>query len=300
MKRILVSGASGLIGSALCTSLGRQGVQVIRLVRKEQQAGGSTVLWNPAVDNSIEDLRSLEGCDAVVHLAGANLAGHRWTAEYRRVILDSRVNSTNALLRALQQLRNGPKTLIGASATGIYGDRGDEVMTEGSSAGEGFLPEVCRRWEDATGTARQLGMRVVQLRFGVVLARQGGALKTMLPVFRAGLGGKLGSGRQFMSWLSLPDAVRVIEFALEDGETSGPYNAITPDPVRNVEWTETLARMLHRPAFLRVPAFALRAAFGQMAQDTMLASTRAMPARLEAAGFRFAHERLQTALAAIL
>ncbi len=303
-RKVLLSGGSGLIGRALRESLARQGVDVVRLVRDRRQGGKDAVFWQPESEQPVEDADRdtgrLEGCEAAIHLGGANLADHRWTAAYRQVIVNSRVHSSQALVRVLRSLREKPPELVAASATGIYGDRGDEVLTEDSSPGMGFLPDVCQRWEAASDGARQLGLRVVHLRLGVVLSREGGALKTMLPMFRAGLGGRLGDGRQWMSWLSLPDAVRAIEFALEHEALDGACNAVAPSPVTNADWTEMLGRMLHRPAALAVPAFALRAAFGRMAQDTMLASTRAVPERLLGAGFHFAHERIQTALAAVL
>ncbi len=300
MRRILLSGGSGLIGSALRISLEKRGIQVVRLVRRPDEVGADAVLWRPEDEQPVTELERLEGCDGAVHLGGANLASHRWNEAYRKVIRNSRVYSSRALARVLGALRVRPPVLVAASATGIYGDRGDEILTENSAPGQGFLPQVCEEWEAASDLPRQFGVRVVHLRFGVVLSPKGGALATMLPAFRAGLGGRMGSGQQWMSWLTLPDAVRAIEFALEHPELEGPCNTVSPEPVTNKEWTQALAAALHRPAVFVLPAFVLRAAFGQMAQDTMLASTRAIPERLQRAGFAFEHSQVQTALSALL
>ncbi len=298
--RVMLTGGTGFIGGTLVQSLASDGSDVIKLTRHEREAGHGAVLWKPASPQPVNDPSALEGCDAVVHLAGANVAGHRWTKSYKKLIVESRTGTAAALLRILGQLKQRPKVLVSASATGIYGDRGDELLTEASAPGQGFLPEVCVAWEAAVDPAAQLGVRVVHLRFGVVLAQGGGALKKMLPIFRLGVGGKLGSGRQWMSWVTLPDAVRAIKFAVETESVQGAYNVVSPEPVTNAEFTRTLGHMLDRPTVFAAPAFALRTAFGQMAQDTILASTRALPARLEEAGFRFAHPRLPSALAAVL
>jgi hypothetical protein len=214
--------------------------------------------------------------------------------------MESRVKSTRALATLLAGLQPKPAVLVCASAIGIYGSRGDEVLTEASLPGSGFLPEVCLAWEAATQPALDAGMRVVHMRFGVVLSPDGGALAQMLPVFRAGLGGRLGSGRQWISWVALPDVIRAIEFALEAESLAGPVNVVAPNPVSNLEFTRTLGRTLRRPTLLRVPAFALRAAFGQMAEDTVLASERVLPARLSALGFDFGFSELEAGLRAVL
>jgi uncharacterized protein (TIGR01777 family) len=225
-----------------------------------------------------------------VHLAGANLASHRWTPSYKRLIVSSRVETSRALGRIFAALTAPPPVVVAASGIGYYGDRGAEVLTEASHAGIGFLPEVCRAWEAATST---LAPRVVQLRFGVVLTARGGALPQLLRVFRLGLGGQLSNGRQWMSWLSLEDAVAAMEFAIAQPHLSGAFNTTSPHPVTNAEFTYTLGRILHRPTLLRIPSLVLRAALGEMAQDALLASTRAIPERLHAAGFQFSDERLE-------
>jgi uncharacterized protein (TIGR01777 family) len=228
------------------------------------------------------------------------LAGRRWTESYKQEILQSRVKPTRALATLLAGLRPKPAVLVCASAIGIYGSRGDELLTEASSPGNGFLPEVCLAWEGATQPASDAGIRVVHLRFGVVLSPEGGTLAQMLPVFRAGLGGRLGSGRQWISWVALPDVVRAIEFALETASLAGPVNVVAPNPVTNLDLTRSLGRALHRPTLLRVPAFALRLAFGQMAEATILASERVLPARLSALGFDFEYPELDAGLRAVL
>jgi uncharacterized protein (TIGR01777 family) len=228
------------------------------------------------------------------------VAAHRWTAAYRKELTTSRVDSTRALAQTLAGLRTPLQTLVAASAVGIYGDRGEEVLNEDSAPGEGFLADVCRAWEEAARPAAEAGIRVVHTRFGVVLGRGPGALEKMLPVFRLGLGGKLGSGRQWMSWVSLEDTVAAILFALQTRSLAGPVNMVSPHAVTNAEFTATLARQLHRPAVLQVPAFALRLALGQMADEALLASARVMPAKLLATGFEFARLTLDEALAAAI
>jgi uncharacterized protein (TIGR01777 family) len=225
-----------------------------------------------------------------VHLAGANLASHRWTPAYKRLILSSRVDTSRALGRIFTALTAPPPVLVAASATGYYGDRGNELLTEASRPGTGFLPEVCQAWEAATSP---LAARVVQLRFGVILTARGGALPRLLGPFRLGLGGRLGSGRQWMSWVSLGDAVAAIRFAITEPQLSGAFNTTSPYPVTNAEFTYALGRILHRPTLFRVPSLVLRAALGEMAQDALLASTRAVPERLAAAGFLFSDERVE-------
>jgi hypothetical protein len=242
----------------------------------------------------------LDGTTAAVHLSGANLAGQRWTSSYKRQILESRVKPTHALATILAGLRPKPAVLVCASAIGIYGSRGEELLTEGSLPGSGFLPEVCLAWEQATQPAADAGIRVVHLRFGVVLSPKGGALAQMLPIFRAGLGGRLGSGRQWMSWAVLPDVIRAIEFALRTESLSGPVNVVTPNPVTNLEFTRSLGRVLRRPVLFHVPAFALRLAFGEMAEATILESERVTPVCLQAAGFAFEYPELEAGLLAVL
>ena len=246
------------------------------------------------------DAGPLEGCTAAIHLSGANLAARRWTAEYKRELIASRVDSTRALAELLAGLRQRPQTLVVASAVGIYGERGDEVMDESSAPGAGFLADMCRQWEDAARPAKDAGIRVVYARFGVTLGRGQGTLKKILPVFRAGLGGRLGSGQQWMSWVNLQDVVAAIEFVLETPSIVGPVNFTAPHPVRNAEFTQALGRQLHRPVALPAPAFVLRLALGEMADEALLTSTRAVPAKLLGAGFRFQCATLDEALAVAL
>ena len=282
------------MGRALTQGLVREGVQVILLVRRTSRRRSDPhiveVEWHPDRPQCLPDPTPLEGCYAAVHLAGANLAHHRWTPSYKRLILSSRVDTSRALGRIFTALSAPPPVLVAASATGYYGNRGSEVLTEASHPGTGFLPEVCLAWEAATST---LAPRVVQLRFGVVLTARGGALPRLLHLFRLGLGGRLGNGREWMSWVSLEDAVAAIEFAIAEPHLSGAFNTTSPHPVTNAEFTHTLGRILHRPTFFSVPSLVLRAVLGEMAQDTLLASTRAIPERLQSAGFLFTHERLE-------
>ena len=303
-KRILISGGTGLIGDALCQSLQSQGSTVVKLVRHVPHPGDESVQWTPDhPEQPLPDssaLNFIEGCDAAVHLAGANLSTHRWTPAYKETIRASRIDSSRALVEIFSRLKSPPRVLACASATGIYGDRGDEVLTEKSPVGEGFLPDVCKAWEASPDAASALGIRVAHLRFGVVLATAGGALQKLLPLFKAALGGRLGDGRQWISWITLEDVVRAIEFVLQNDQAAGAFNTVAPNPVTNRAFTRDLAQAVHRPAPWIVPAFALRALFGQMAQDTLLASTRALPVRLESLGLAFRDPVLAPALASIL
>ena len=297
-RKLLLTGGTGLIGRALTQRLVRDGVQVVRLVRRPPRptndAGLVEVEWHPEQREPRVDLAFLEGCYAAVHLSGANLAAHRWTPSYKRAILNSRIDSSRALGSIFNALTAPPPVLVAASAVGYYGDRGNEVLTESSRPGTGFLPEVCQAWEAATSV---LAPRVVQLRFGVVLSARGGALPRLIRIFRLGLGGRLGNGRAWMSWVSLEDVVGAIEFVLGAAHLSGAFNTTSPHPVMNAEFARTLGLVLHRPSFLRIPSIVLRAALGEMAQEALLASTRAVPERLEAAGFLFSHERIEQTLA---
>jgi uncharacterized protein (TIGR01777 family) len=292
--KLLLCGGTGLVGRALTHGLTHDGEQVILLVRRPpRQLADSKILeieWHPERPQPVPDPSPLEGCYAAVHLAGANLASHRWTPAYKRLILSSRVDTSRALGRIFTALTAPPPVLVAASATGYYGDRGNELLTEASRPGTGFLPEVCQAWEAATSP---LAARVVQLRFGVILTARGGALPRLLGPFRLGLGGRLGSGRQWMSWVSLGDAVAAIRFAITEPQLSGAFNTTSPYPVTNAEFTYALGRILHRPTLFRVPSLVLRAALGEMAQDALLASTRAVPERLAAAGFLFSDERVE-------
>jgi hypothetical protein len=279
---ILVTGASGFIGSALVPHLTRAGHRVTPLrIRGKFDAP----LPGPI--------------DAVVHLAGENIA-QRWTAAAKKRIRDSRVDSTESITRALAKLNPLPSALLCASGIGIYGDRGEEILSEESASGAGFLPDICRQWEAACDPAASAGIRVVNLRFGVVLDRSGGALRKMLPAFRAGIAGRLGSGKQYWSWITRHDVVRVIDHALNNDSVRGPVNVVSPNSVQNTEFTKVLARVLHRPAILPVPRFALRLFFGEMADAALLASARAVPQRLQETGFRFLDPDLEPALRKIL
>ena len=298
-NRFLITGASGLIGSALVRAAQEQAADVVRLVRDRRKPMPNSIYWNYRNTLIAAHPLELEKFGAVFHLSGANIA-HRWTDAYRREIVRSRVESTRVLCERLAVLHNPPRVLLCASAVGIYGDRGDEELTEDSPSGTGFLADTCRQWEAATRKAEDAGIRVVHLRFGVVLDRRGGALGKMLPPFRFGLGGRLGSGRQWMSWISLRDVVRAALFLVEHDELAGCFNFTGPNPVTNRTFTHALAHALHRPAILPVPEFALRAAFGGMADEGLLASCRALPTRLQQAGFTFEHRDIGTTLQALL
>lgn len=297
-RRVAVSGASGLIGRRLCEVLAEAGWVVAPLVRRAPRSGTAEIHWDPP--GGEVDAASLQGTDAVVHLAGENIAGGRWTAARKAAIRDSRVVGTTLLSQCLASLDPPPRVLVSASAIGFYGDRGDELLTEESRAGRGFLPEVCQAWEAATGAARAAGIRVVNLRIGVVLAAEGGALAKMLGPFKLGLGGQLGNGRQYLSWISRDDLVRAILHVLERDDLHGPVNAVAPQRLTNAEFTATLGRVLGRPTLARVPALAVRALFGEMGRDLLLASTRVVPRRLEHSGFVFQHPDLPCALRDVL
>ncbi|MCD6028124.1 MAG: Cell division inhibitor [Thermomicrobiales bacterium] len=292
-QRIAISGASGLVGSQLVAFLRTGGHDVFRIVRRQPTAADE-IFWDPAAGRI--DAAALEGMDAVIHLAGVSIAGGRWTAARRDAILDSRVQGTSLLAETLASLRRPPKVLVSASGIGYYGDAGGTILTEGNPVGDGFLADVCRAWEDAAAPATASGIRVVHPRFGVVLAGSGGLLARMAPVFRLGLGGPLGGGEQFMSWIALDDALGVLLHAIADDRLAGPVNAVAPHAVANRDFAETLGRVLGRPAVLRTPAPALRLAAGALADELLLASQRATPARLTEVGFAFAFPTLEAAL----
>jgi uncharacterized protein (TIGR01777 family) len=296
VQRILISGASGMLGSALRNALAHRRAEILQLVRRDPAATGE-LRWDPAAVSPVPHPEALEGLDAAIHLSGANLAAHRWTPQYLREITTSRIDSTAALARTLARLRRPPRTLLAASAVGIYGNRGDAILDETSAPGTGLLAGLCRAWEDAAAPARSAGIHVLHLRFGVVLHPRAGALKQMLPLFRLGLGGRLGSGKQWMSWISLSDLVSAVLFVLDSAAVRGPVNLTAPQPVTNAEFTRALARSLHRPAPFPAPAFALRLALGRMADEALLSSTRALPRKLLNAGFQFAHPSIDAALA---
>jgi uncharacterized protein (TIGR01777 family) len=295
--RVLISGASGLIGRALTAELTAAGDEPVALVRRAPL--GSQVQWDPGQPL---DPAKLAGTDAVVHLAGKNVAG-RWTPKFKQEILKSRVRGTitlaNAAVESFQRTGK-PSTFVSASAIGYYGDRGDELLTEDSPPGGGFLAEVCRQWEAATAPASAAGIRVVNLRIGVVLARDGGALKPMLLPFRLGLGGKIGSGQQYWSWIALDDVVGAVLFALRSANLQGPVNAVAPEPARNQQFVRALGEALHRPSVFPLPAFVVRAIFGEFGEEGILGSARILPARLQTAGYTFRHPNLQEALQAAL
>jgi uncharacterized protein (TIGR01777 family) len=298
MLHVAVTGASGLIGAALVPRLTSAGHRVSRLVRRT--AGPGEISWDPAAGSL--DPTALEGVDAVAHLSGENV-GARWTTERKARIRSSRVASTRLLSETLASLQRPPEVLVSASAVGIYGNRGDEVLTEESPPGDpnrDFLVSVTQEWEKAAEPARVEGIRVVHPRFGVALSPAGGALRKMLLPFRLGLGARLGSGRQWMSWISIDDAVEAVHRALVDEAFRGPMNVTAPGPVTNRDFTRTLARVLSRPAAFAVPESALRFALGEMAEGTIMSSTRAVPARLLQAGYRFGHPDLESALRHVL
>jgi len=295
---VAISGASGLVGSRLTSLLEAEGHRVSRLVRREPAAGADEILFNAPAGRV--DASKLDGVDAVIHLAGENVAAGRWNEARKRRIRDSRVLGTRLIAETVARLDRPPAVLVNASAIGFYGDRGDEILDETSEPGEGFLPETCLAWEAATAAAETAGVRVVRLRIGVVLSADGGALAKMAPIFRAGLGGKTGSGTQWMSWISIDDLVGAIRFVLSRDDLSGPVNAVGPQPETNAEFTRVLARVLRRPAIAPVPAFVVRAIFGEMGQELLLSSTRVLPRRLEQAGFGYGHETLDAALRAVL
>ena len=295
---VLMSGSTGLVGRSLLERLSGLGRPAVPLARGRASEG--EVLWDPAVGAIDSASLASSGARAVVHLAGENIADGRWTAAKMDAIRTSRVRGTGLPAESLARLECPPAVLVSASAIGFYGDRGDEVLTESSAPGSGFLADVCREWEQATEPAHEAGIRVVNLRIGVVLARQGGALARMLLPFRLGLGGRLGRGDQYMSWITLEDLVSTIIRALEDERLTGPVNATAPHPVTNRDFTGALGQALRRPTIAPLPAFAARAAFGRMADELLLASMRVVPERLLERDFHFEHPRLEGALCSVL
>jgi hypothetical protein len=289
---VAVSGASGLVGSALVPFLSTGGHRVRRLVRGRPEAGD--IAWSPGQGEM--DLMALEGVDAVVHLAGAPIAEGRWTEERKALIRSSRVEGTRVLSESLARLARKPRVLVCASAMGFYGSRGEEVLTESSAAGTGFLAEVTRDWEAATAPAERAGIRVVHLRLGVVLSARGGALAKMLPAFQSGAGGRIGDGRQWMSWISLEDVIGLIHFALFTPGLRGPVNAVAPNAVRQEDFARTLGQVLSRPAWVPLPAAAVHALFGEMGDETLLSSARLRPEAAERHGFTFLHPGLEQTL----
>jgi uncharacterized protein (TIGR01777 family) len=293
---VAISGSSGLIGSALARSLESQGHRVLRIVRRDAR-GASEISWRP--ERGEIDAQRLDGVDVIVNLAGENLA-QRWTDDVKRRIRESRMQTTTLIARTIAGLANKPRVLLSGSAIGIYGSRGDEVLDESSALGADFLASICKDWEGATANAVDAGVGVVHLRTGIVLSKDGGALEKMLLPFRFGVGGRLGSGRQWMSWIALSDIVRAMTFAMRADSVAGAVNLVSPNPVTNEQFSETLGRVMHRPSFFPVPRIALKFAFGEMADDTALASQRVKPARLTSAGFTFDFPELERALRSVL
>jgi uncharacterized protein len=296
LTRVVISGASGLIGTTLASSLRSHGVTVHRLVRRAPSEP-TDLTWNPA-DGRL-DARAIDGVDAVINLAGERI-DQRWTESARRAIHDSRTQATSLLARTVASLAKPPRAFVSASAIGIYGNGGEGLLDESSPAGDGFLATVVRDWEAATALADNAGIRVVLARSGVVVSERGGALARMLPPFRLGLGGKAGSGEQWTSWISLTDEARALEFLLDREDVRGPVNLVAPNPVRNVDFAKALGHALHRPSVATVPTFVLDMMFGEMARNTLLASQRVVPGVLTRHGFRFQHPTLDQALAAEL
>ncbi|MGA2813285.1 MAG: TIGR01777 family oxidoreductase [Candidatus Acidiferrum sp.] len=299
--KVLITGATGLVGTALVEFLPGDGHEICRLLRKRvvdepEAKQGCDLEWDP---RSGDFGRAAEDADAVVNLAGASIADGRWTDDRKKLLRDSRVETTRGLVAAMEKMSPRPRVLVSASAVGYYGSRGSELLTEDSGSRGDFLGRLAEEWEAEAVKAQALGVRVVRLRFGIILAKRGGALRQMMLPFRVGAGGKLGPGTQWMSWVALADVVRVVRFVLENQAVSGAINVVSPQPVTNAEFTKVLARAMHRPAFLTVPSFALRALFGEMA-DALLASERVVPRALQESGYQFLYTDLGAALTAIL
>lgn len=297
--KILMTGSTGLVGTALVSLLEKEGHRVSPLVRGKPRAGTSEIEWHPD-QNSVTNSDALEGHDAAIHLAGESIADGRWTPEKKQRIRDSRVKGTGLLAATLGQLERPPRVLASASAIGFYGNRVDELLDEASAPGNGFLADACREWEAATAAAEEAGIRVAHLRFGIVLSAQGGALAKLLTPFKLGAGGKLGSGKQWMSWVAIDDAIAAIYKVVGADDMNGAVNIVAPNPVTNAEFTETLGRVLERPTIFSVPAFAARLAFGEMADEALLASQRVAPAQLKQHGFEFQYPQLDAGLRHLL
>ena len=298
--KILITGSTGLVGTALTQDLQRAGHTVCRLVRPGTSPGNShgfDVNWNPATG---ELGGAAVGADAVVNLAGASIADKRWTPQRKSVLRSSRVDTTRALVQALAKMSARPRVLVSASATGIYGNRGDETLTETSQPGKDFLSEIAKEWESEALKAEALAIRVVRARFGVILSKHGGALPQMMRPFQFLVGGKIGPGTQWLSWIAPADTVAILRLAIENANITSALNVVSPQPVTNAQFTKVLAATLHRPALFPAPAFALRLALGEMADALLLSSQRVLPAQLQKLNYQFQHPDLATALAAIL
>jgi uncharacterized protein (TIGR01777 family) len=296
--KVLISGAGGLVGTASADALRMDGHTVGQFVRPGGTARAGDVRWDPA--SGTVDLAAMEGADTVICLSGASVGEGRWTAERKNVLRSSRVDLTRVLVDSLGRLKKKPRVFVAASAIGYYGNRGDEILTEASTAGNDFIAQLARDWETETIRAEAVGIRTVILRFAVILSAKGGALARMVLPFKLGAGGRLGSGQQWMSWVGLEDVVEIVRAAISHEQMRGPVNVAAPGPVQNVEFTRVLARVLHRPAIFPAPAFALRIALGEMADALLLASQRVIPEKLRAAGYKFRYENLEGALREIL
>ena len=296
--KVLVTGSTGFIGSALVASMKAGGHEVTRLVRNNVPTDTKTARWDPAAGTI--DVAALEGIEGVVHLAGEGIGDKRWSEAHKKRVFESRVHGTGLLARTLAQLDAPPKAMVSASAMGYYGRRGAEILTEESSSGTGFIPDLCRQWESATGPAEEAGVRVAHTRNSLVLGTGGGILGKMLLPFRLGLGAKLSSGRQYMSWVTLGDMVRAIEFLLGHSAAEGPFNVSTPNPITNLEFTKALGKALRRPALLTVPKAAIALVFTSEAADELTGSQRMIPEKLERAGFSLEHPELEGALEDVL
>ena len=298
--RVLISGSSGMIGSAISRSLAENGHSISRLIRPQTRVdiAAVDVRWNPKANDF--DAQSAEGADAVIHLAGASIGEGRWTASRKKLLRESRVDATRQLVASLAALSRKPKIFLSASAVGYYGDRGDEKLTDHSGPGADFLAQICRDWEREALRAADFGARVAILRFGIVLSTRGGALPRMLLPIKMFVGGKIGTGKQWMSWVTLADVTGMLRFALENDSVRGPLNAVSPNPTRNVDFIKDAAQVLHRPAIFPAPAFALRLALGEMADALLLSSQRVLPDRVQALGYAFIDPDLGPALARIV
>jgi len=291
--KVLITGASGLLGQALQKSFAEKGYEMLLASRKEPK-DASHIQWS--IEDGFTDPEKLEGVDVVVHLAGENVSGFRWTDEKKKAIRDSRVLGTRNVVDAISKLKDKPKTFIASSAIGFYGERGNEECTESSAAGDNFLAGVSKEWEAESRRAEDAGIRTVLLRTGIVLSKEGGALATMLTPFNLGVGGVVGSGKQWMSWISLDDEIAIINFAIENENIRGAVNAVAPNPVTNEVFTKTLGEVLYRPTFLPLPEFVVGMVFGEMGDALLLASTKVLPKRLEDAGFEFKYPNLKEAI----